>query len=154
MDKIFFEIEPRKQNNEIIYVAKIQMSELLKEKRADTELTSKVEHLENLYRETIEFCKQQLNAITNTSNQQKIFLYWDIADKLWQFLTISDKTGFFLNYANKHFARDLKVSERTIRRLLMFRKNVNNKLSLDSAKSWTYYTRRYYRLKRNMNNNE
>jgi len=154
MDKIFFEIEPRQQNNETIYVVKIQMSDLLKDKQSDIKLTRKVEHLENLYLETVKFCSQQLAEITKATNQQRLFLYWSIADKLWQYLTISDREGFFLNYANKHFARDLSISERTIRRLLMFRKNINNNSQLDPKKLWSYYTRRYYRLKEKVSDND
>lgn len=152
MDKIFIEIEPRQQDNNTIYVAKIQMGDLLKDKQSDVKLTQKLEYLEGLYKETIEFCRQRLDGLAKAENQQRVFLYWYIADKLWQYLIISDKEGFFLNYANKHFARDLKISERTIRRLLMFRKNVRNKSQLDPKKLWSYYTRRYYRLKEKVSN--
>lgn len=148
MDKIVFEIEPRTQNNETIYVANIQMSDLLENKQSDSKLMPIIEQLENLYQKTIKFCQQQYQKIARTPPQQRIYLYWNIADNLSRYLTMSDKKGFFLNYATKHFARDLNTSERTIGYLLLFRKKISKKSQLDPSKSWTYYTRRYYRLKK------
>lgn len=154
MDKIFFEIEPRQQNNEITYIAKIQMSDLLKNKQMEENFSQKIEFIENLYKETIMFCKQKFAEIKKSWKQDRIFLYWNIGNKLQNFLNNTARKGFFFNYANKHFARDLNLTERTIGRLLYFRKKVASTTTLDPTKPWTYYVRRYYRLKEKESRNE
>ncbi|MGB9722009.1 MAG: hypothetical protein ACPL28_11100 [bacterium] len=145
MEKIYFEIERKEINNNTKYVVKVQIGDLLKDKKID-DLPSKIEFLEKLYDKTITFCKQRFAEIKNANSKSRVFMYWEIANKLYNFLYTTEQSGFIFNYPNRHFSRDLNISERTIRRLLMFRKIISKKTALDSTKPWTYYTRRYYRL--------
>lgn len=141
MDKIFFEIDPKYQDNKTVYVARIQVNDLLKEvKESDADLSQKVEHLERLYRNTIIFCRGGLGKIKKVSSGERILLYWDVANRIWQYLEVSESNGFFLNNYYKHFIRDLNVSRETVKRLLRLRKSVKAKSNLDTTKSWVYYT--------------
>jgi len=147
MDKIFFEIDPKEENGKNIYVARIQVSDLPKAKRFNVDLAERAEYLEILYRDTIMFCREGLEKIKKAPSEKRISMYWDVANKIWEFLEISEKKGFFLNNYYKHFIRDLDVSRATIKRLLRLRKTVTDKSNLDLTKSWVYYTRRYVRLR-------
>jgi len=147
MDKIFFEIDLKQENGKIVYMVRIQVADLLKAKESNIDLAQKTEYLERLYKDTIIFCRKGLEKVKKASNKERILIYWDIANKIWEYLEISEKNGFFLNNHYKHFIRDLNVSRETVKRLLRLRKTVNEKSNLDTTKSWVYYTRRYCRLK-------
>jgi hypothetical protein len=147
MDKIFFEIDPKEENGKNIYVARIQVSDLPKAKRFNVDLAERAEYLEILYRDTIMFCREGLEKIKKAPSEKRILIYWDVANRVWEYLEISEKNGFFLNNYYKHFIRDLNVSRETVKRLLRLRRAVKDKSNLDLTKSWVYYTRRYVRLK-------
>ncbi|OIN96508.1 hypothetical protein AUJ66_06000 [Candidatus Desantisbacteria bacterium CG1_02_38_46] len=93
------------------------------------------------------YCRKTLKRIKRTQDKERILLYWDVANKIWEYLEMSEKNGFFLNNYYKHFIRDLKISKETTKRLLRLRKTVKERTNLDVTKSWAYYTRRYYRLR-------
>jgi len=147
MDKIYFEIDPKEENGKPIYMARFQVGDLPKAEQFNIDLAEKAGYLERLYGHTIMFCKEGLERIKKDRSQNRILLYWDVANKIWQFLKISEKKGFFLNNYYKHFIRDLHVSRTTVKRLLRLRKTVEDKSNLNITKSWVYYTRRYVRLK-------
>jgi len=147
MDKIYFEIDPNEENGKPVYVARFQVSDLPKAKQYNLDLVEKAGYLERLYKDTIMFCRAGLEKIKKAPSEKRILMYWDVANKIWEYLEISEKKGFFFNNYYKHFIRDLHVSRTTIKRLLRLRKTVEDKSNLDPTKSWVYYTRRYVRLK-------
>jgi len=149
MDKICFELTPRQQDNKTIYTAKMRINDLAKNIPTDADMVKKIEHLEKFYKDTIEFCFNNLNRIKNMKNsKERIFAYWQIANKIREYLEVTENKGFFLNDYYKHFTRDIKISEDTFRRLLFLRKSILKQTDLDITKSWTYYTRRYCRIKK------
>ncbi len=147
MDKIYFQIEPRKKEGKTNYIARIQISDLLKKRSLSREnISGDVRKIENFYQRTVSFCRQKIARLEKETGIKKVSLYWEIADKLFQYLNVTEKMGYFLNDFYKHFMRDLRISETTVKRLLYLRKNIDSKDKLDPKLPWTFYTRRYYRL--------
>ena len=147
MDKIYFEIDPKEENGKPVYMARFQVSDLPRAEQFNLDLAERAGYLERLYKDTIMFCRAGLEKIKKAPSEKRILMYWDVANKIWEYLEISEKKGFFFNNYYKHFIRDLHVSRTTIKRLLRLRKTVEDKSNLDPTKSWVYYTRRYVRLK-------
>ncbi|MDI6788198.1 MAG: hypothetical protein QME51_07490 [Planctomycetota bacterium] len=145
MNKIIFEIASTIKNGKTAYVVKLQITDIISTQTPD--IVRKVEYLENLYKQTIGFCLSKLGEISKIKNNNKLLLYWETANRIRQFLKLSEDKGFYLNNYYKHFCRDLKISRETLKRLMRLIKAVRNKADLDTSKSWSYYTRRYCRLK-------
>jgi len=143
MDKIYFELEPVQYGTQNYFRARLQISDALRVIPNNENLTEKVAMIEDLYEKTIRECREIYRQIRTYKRGERLYRYWDIADKIMNFLRQTDQEGFFLNYPASHFARDLEVTSRTIDYLLAFRKQIADKNQLDPTKSLNYYTRRY-----------
>ncbi len=150
MDRIFLELDPQPNSEQIDFRARIQISEAFRINKNNKDLPDRVTAIENSYKNTILKCKKLYLRIHASRPADRLYLYWDIADNIKNFLSQMDREGFFLNYPKQHFSRDLEVTTRTIGYLLTFRKNVVDKKQLDPTKSWAYYVQRYYRRKKDL----
>jgi len=146
MGKIFFELEPVQNGGQNHFRARLQISDALK--ATPVGLSEKAAEIEHAYKNTIIECRELYRKVRASKRGERLYLYWDLADKIYHFLRHTDQVGFFLNYPDRHLARDLEVTSRTISYLLTFRKQIADKKQLDPAKPWSYYIQRSYRMRK------
>jgi hypothetical protein len=147
-DLLYFELEPEGHDRLTHFAARLQIADLLKSSHAHVSFTKKLAHIEKRYGGLVRAGRRIYDNIAKAKFGQRLLFYWKLANKLDTFLKTVEKEGFFLNHPHRHFARDLGVSTRTIGYLLLFRRMVRNKNSLDPSKPWSYYVMPYYRQRR------
>ncbi|MEO0114025.1 MAG: hypothetical protein ABIK93_00940 [candidate division WOR-3 bacterium] len=98
---------------------------------------------EKKYFSLVESLKDILKSIRSKTQKNKVLLYWNFGDKIYNFERATDKETFFLENVTKHLVRDVGVSDKMIRRCRRFRTLYPNAVDIDKERSFDSYVRTF-----------
>ncbi|MGB9834909.1 MAG: hypothetical protein ACPLPW_08110 [bacterium] len=81
------------------------------------------------------------NAIWDIKNSQRVDprMYWTLGDFILRFLEIIEELGFYLWHQNWTLARDIGISESSIRKIIAFRRRFPKLSMVDPKIPWVKY---------------
>lgn len=102
-------------------------------------LEEELRRFEKRYFSLIESLRNILKLIRSKEKKNKVLLYWDFGDKIYNFVKNSGEETLFLESVAKHLARDVGVSDNMIMRCRRFRALYPHISRIDKKRSFDSY---------------
>jgi len=95
-------------------------------------------YLENDYTVLIKTIRDTI-AVSSQNRRVDPCLYWLVGDNIIRFLERIDDIGFYLMQQNRTLARDIGVSESSIKKIVSFRRRFSKLSMVNPTISWAKY---------------
>lgn len=106
-------------------------------------LEEELEKFEKRYFSLVESLKGILKLIRSKTQKDKVLLYWNFGDKIYNFVKSNGKGTLLLESVTKHLVRDVGVSDKTIMRCKRFRAFYPDISKVDKKRSFDSYVRTF-----------
>ena len=120
--------------------ATIPVASIFQEEVTNDDVEALLESLEKDYWDLIDDLRGILASVTNQNGvQPRVFLYWELGDRILQYERKYGDGMFFLDGMVKHLTRDLGISKNMINRCRRFRRVYHDKDKIDPNTPFDQY---------------
>ena len=102
-------------------------------------LEEELGRFEKKYFSLVESLRNILKLIRSKEKKNKVLLYWNFGDKIYNFVKDNGEETLFLESVTKHLVRDIGVSDKMIMRCKRFRTFYPNISKIDKKRSFDSY---------------
>jgi hypothetical protein len=106
-------------------------------------LDEELEKFEERYFFLVESIKVILKSIRTKKDKNRVLLYWNFGDKIYNFIKNNGEKSLLLESITKHLVRDVGVSDKMIMRCRRFRALYHHISKVDKERSFDSYVRTF-----------